>query len=181
MWAVSDGSDTQNNDVLALHVNTGQFFFHTLSRNAFANRIVSGEIRLIGGGYSGFFYNEYDASTTGNLDNSASAIDADIITARLNHGLPGVVKKVPYIAIQFDPIGSEVCTVQFRVDDSSEWTSFDESTFTMSGTDIKIGKFTGHPPYENIQLRVRDANSGERYRATRIGVPRPTTTWTVKS
>ena len=173
VWAVSDGSDTQNNDVVALHVDTGQFYLHTLSRNAFSPRSVTGELRLIGGGYSGFFYNEYDTSTTGDLDTAASAIDADVMTPRHHLGMPGVVKKVPYVVVEFDPIGTEVVTVQHQLDDAQSWTSFAESTFTMSGTDIQRGYFTIPAPFDRIRLRFRDTNSGERFRVLRYGFPAP--------
>lgn len=182
VWAVSDGSDTTHQDVLALHTPTEQFFFHKMTRNAFANRVVSGELRLQGGGYAGLFYNEYnDDETTGTGDDSTTAIDADIQTPRHHLGLPGVLKKVPYVAVEFDPIGSEVVTVQYRFDDDSSFTSFDESTFTLSGTDIKTGYFRIRRPFDRIQLRFRDANSGERYRVIRYGFPNPMTTRTART
>ena len=173
VWAIADAASETHNVVLAMHVDTRQFHLHTLSRNAFANRVVSGQLRLIGGGLAGHVYNEYDSSTTGNADNSATAIDADIMTPRLHHGLPDAVKKVPYVAVEFDPIGAEVVTVQHQLDDATSWTSFAESTFTMSGTDKKIGYFTIPAPYRDIRIRLRDAVSGDRFRALRIGFPTP--------
>jgi hypothetical protein len=172
-WAMADAASATHNIVLALHVDTNQFFLHTLSRNAFCNRIVSGQQREIGGGLAGFLYNEYDTSTTGNADDSTAAIDADIMTPRIHHGLPDAVKKVPYVAIEFDPVGSEVVTVQHQLDDATSWTSFAESTYTMTGTDKRIGYFTIPAPYRDIRLRLRDANSGERYRVLRFGFPEP--------
>lgn len=173
VWAVSDGSDTTNKTLLMLQVDTGQFYFRTISRNAFANRIVSGELRLIGGGYSGFFYNEFDSSTTGNLDDAASAIDADIMTPRHHLGLPGIYKKSPYAWVELDPIGSESVTFQYQLDDSNTWTSFSGSPVTVSGNDA-LNIFLPTPfVFERIRLRFRDANSGERFRVLRYGFPRP--------
>lgn len=178
LWAVSDGSDTTNQDVLAYHVDTGIFTFHTLSINAFALRRVSGELRLIGGHYNGLFSNMFDTSTTGDLQTAASAIDADIQTARIHLGMPGVVKKCPYVAVEFDPIGSEVVTVQHQLDDTTTWTNFAESTLAMSGTDRRTKFFTIPAPFTEIGLRFRDANSGERFRVTRIGFPKPLAIYT---
>ena len=175
VWAVSDGSDTQNKDCLILHVDTGRFYFRTISRNAFANRSVSGELRLIGGGYSGFFYNEFDSSTTGDLDNSASAIDADLQGPRHHLGLPGMIKKGVIMAVIFDPIGSETVTVQGNYDDETAFTSLN-TTVSMTGTDHKISYFR-LSPFEYFQPRFRDAISGERFRVLKYGFSRPTSTW----
>lgn len=173
VWAVSDGSDSTNQDCLILKVDTGQFYFRTISRNAFTNRVVSGELRLIGGGYSGFFYNEFDTSTTGDLDDSTSAIDADVMTPRHHLGLPGVLKKVPFVAVEVDPIGTEAVTFQYQLNDTQSWTSFTGSPYTVSGTDIKTVYLRIPGPFERIRLRFRDANSGERFRILRYGFPRP--------
>lgn len=173
VWAVSDGSDTTNQDLLILKVDTGQFSFRTITRNAFANRLVSGELRLIGGDYAGKFYNEFDSSTTGNAADATAAIDADIMTPRHHLGLPGVVKKIPFIAVEVDPIGTEGITFQYQTDDSQTWTSFAESPVTVSGTDIKTIYLRSTFPFERIRLRFRDANSGERFRVLRYGFPRP--------
>ena len=173
VWAMADAASSTHNVVLALHVDTKQFHLHTLSRTAFCNRIVSGQQRLIGGGLAGLFYNEYDTSLTGNADNAATAIDADIMTPRLHLGLPDTTKKVPYVAVQFDPIGTEAVTVQYQLDDATSWSSFAESPFTMSGTDKRTARFSIPAPFQDIRLRFRDANSGERYRVIRFGFPKP--------
>ena len=173
-WAVSDGSDTQNNDAVGVQIDSGQFFFRTISRNAFAHRVVSGQQRLIGGGYTGFFYNDFDSSTTGDLDDSASAIDADIQTPRHHLGLPGVFKKIPYVAVDLDPIGTEAVTFQYQLNDGQTWTSFSESPVTVSGTDKLTIYLRTSFVFERIRLRFRDANSGQRFRVLRYGFPRPT-------
>lgn len=173
IWSVTDGSDTQNNDAVMLQVDTGQFYFRTISRNAYAIRRVSGELRLIGGGYAGLFYNEFDSSTTGDLDNSASAIDADVMTPRHHLGMPHVTKKVPYFCAEFDPISTEAITVQYQINDDQSWTSFPESPYTVVGTDVDPAYFTIPQPFERIRLRFRDANSGQRFRVLRYGFPSP--------
>ena len=173
LWAVSDGSDTTNQDVIALKVDTGQFYFLNLTRNAFANRLVSGEIRLIGGGYAGLFYNEFSTATTGVGDNAAAAIDADVMTPRHHLGLPGVLKKIPFVAVEVDPIGTEGITFQYQLNDTQTWTSFPNSPVTVSGTDYQTIYLPTPFPFDRIRLRFRDANSGERYRILRYGFPRP--------
>ena len=178
LWAVSDGTDTQHQDVIGFQVDTGQFYLFTLQVNALAARVVSTtDQRLIGGHYNGLFSNLFDGSTTGDLQTAASVIDADTITTRINHGQPGVFKKIPYYGVFFDPIGTESVTIQHRFNDETSWTAADVSPVVMSGTDTKIA-YVGVPaPYESIQIRIRDNNSGERYRVTKIGFPRPLSTY----
>ena len=172
-WQVSDGADTQHKTMLCLQIDTGWFYVMTVQVNALANRVVAGELRLIGGHYHGLFSNLFDGSTTGDLQDATALIDADVIFPRLHLGLPGIVKKVPYVCMEFDPISTEVVTVQFRLDDATSWSNFPESTYTMSGTDVKTGWFTIPGPFERIALRCRDANSGERMRLLRLGFPQP--------
>lgn len=179
VWCLSNGSDTQNKTALCLHVDTGWFFIRTISRNAFGYRIVSGQPRLIGGGYAGFFYNEFDSSTTGNLDDSTALIDADIQGPRHHLGMPGVIKKGVIMAVVFDPISTETVTVQGNYGDETAFTSLN-STVTMSGTDYKTAYFKLNP-FEYFQPRFRDANSGERIRVLKYGFSRPTSNWLKKS
>lgn len=175
LWAVSDGSDTQNNTVLALHLDTGWFFLHTISRNAFCNRTVSGEPRLLGGGYSGFLYNEYDASTTGNLDDSTAAISARAVLPRLHAGQPDVTKKIPYCLVEVDPIGTETITVDGNLDDNTGFTDV-STTLAVTGTDTKLFRVAIPAPWKRFQPRFTDAVSGERMRIIRLGFPRPIAT-----
>lgn len=172
VWAVSDGTDTQNNDILVLHLDTGWFFFHTLSRNAFANRTVSGEHRLLGGGYSGFLYNEYDTSTTGNLDDSTAAISATAALPRLHAGQPDVVKKIPFLVVEVDPIGTETITASGNLDDNTGFTDVN-TTLAVTGTDVKLFRVMIPAPWKRFQPRLVDAVSGERMRIIRLGFPRP--------
>jgi len=176
VWNVSDGADTVHKTQLCLQIDTGWFYIQTIQCNALANRMVSGELQLIGGHNNGLFSTLYDGSTTGDLQTAVSLIDADIITPRLHLGMPGIVKKVPYLCVEFDPIATEVVTVQYRLDDATAWTSFSESTTTMSGTDIQTAWYPIPGPFERIALRFRDANSGERKRELRIGFPQPRAT-----
>ena len=175
-WAVSDGSDTENKDCVGVQVDTLRFYFRTLSRNAFANRIVPGSttgriIRLIGGGYTGLCYNEFDGSSTGDLDNSASVINATLLTPKHHLGLPHVTKKVPYGVFEFDPIGTETLTIGVRYDDSTSDDS--TATYALSGTHIKKAVVPLTRPFDRVQFEVSDANSGERYRLLRYGFPDP--------
>ena len=172
-WAVSDGADSTNQDIVAYHPDSGQFYFFTLSVASACLRTVSGELRCMIGHYNGKFSNLFDGSTTGDLQDATSVIDADVMTPRHHLGMPNVVKKVPYVCVEFDPIGSESVTVQYQLDDSNSWSSFTESAFSPSGNDGDRGFFTIPAPFENIRLRFRDANSGERYRVVRYGFPSP--------
>ena len=176
VWAVSDGSDSTNKTCLLLQVDTGQFYIRTISRNAFANRTVSGEIRLIGGGHAGKFYNEF-VGATGNLDDAGALIDADIKGNRHHWGLPGVIKKGMVLAVVLDPIGSETVTVQGNYDDETAFTSLD-TTIPVSGTDY-ITKYFPLDPHEYFQPRFRNAISGEAYRVVRYGVSPPTSRYSV--
>lgn len=173
-WSVSDGVDSQNKTMLCLQVDTRRFYIRTFQVNALTNRMVSGQLRLIGGHYNGLFSNLFDSSTTGDLQTAASTIDADTITAPLHLGMPGVVKKVYYVAIQFAVIGSESVTVQYDLDESGSYTSFAESPFTPTAAK-PICYATIPAPFTTIRIRIRDNSSGERYRVTRLGFPQPIT------
>ena len=172
VWAVSDGSDTQNKTLVVLHLDTGWFFLHTLSRNAFCNRTVSGEPRLLGGGYSGFLYNEYDTSTTGNLDDSTAPISATASLSRLHAGQPDVVKKIPFMMVEVDPIGTETITVSGNLDDNTGFTDV-STTLAVTGTDTRLFRVMIPAPWKRFQPRFVDAVSGERMRIIRLGFPKP--------
>lgn len=169
VWNCSTGVSGTHNAILALQVDTGRFFIHTKAYNAFCIRRVSGQLKLLGGTYAGKFANLYDTST----DEVGSAIDADTMTSHLHLGMPGVVKKVPYVAFEMDKIGSEAVTFQYDINDSQSWTSFNESPYTVGGTDTKVAYFRIPRTFITIRLRIRDNTSGERYRVTRLGFPQP--------
>ena len=173
-WAVSDGADSTNQDVLAYHADSGQFYFFTLSVASVAVRTVSGELRTVIGHYNGLFSYLFDGSTTGDLQTAASAIDALWTSPRIHHGQPAVLKKIPYMVFEFDPIGTETVTIRRRYDDDTSYGSFPEgSTYAMSGTDHGRIYVTVDRPYRYIQVQVEDATSGERFRLLRLGVPAP--------
>jgi len=178
-WAVSDGSDTTNQDVIAMQVDTGWFYFFTLSVNAACLRTVSGELRCLIGHYNGLFSNLFDGSTTGDLQTAASAIDAIFKTPRHHLGLPGIMKLTPPAIFEFDPISAETVTIRTYYDDA---TSADETmTAAISGTDIDAVEVPLTRPYDRVQFEVEDAASGERFRCLRYGIPRPTLTYPRKS
>ena len=181
-WAVSDGSDTTNKDILAYHPDSKQFYFFTISVASAALRTVSGELRTVIGHHNGLFSYLFDGSTTGDLQTAASAIDALWTSPRLHHGMPEVVKKVPYMVFEFDPISTETVTIQRRYDDDTSYGSFPEgSTFALSGTDHFRVYVTIDQPYKYIQVQVEDSTSGERFRLLRIGIPRPQVVQQVRS
>src|SRR3990167_982764 len=167
-WAVSETGQTTHNKVIAINFKRGEIYIWTLSRNAFANRIVSGEHRLIGMGYVGLFRNEIQTAVfTGNADDASAAIDADIFTPRHHCQLPGIKKLFAGIKIWFDQQGtSEAVTVQYRLDDASAWSSFSASPYTVAGTagDVDPEFFPLMKAGKNLQVRFRDAISGQAFR-----------------
>lgn len=170
LFNVSDSGDTTNDLTIALNYKTGALYLWTLRRNAYAPRLVSGEHRLIGGGYVGLFYREMDG-TSGDLDDATAVIDADVFTPRFWLNAYGHKQKIPFVLLSVDPIGSEKITVQYRLDDDSSWTTPDESPISVSGTDtflagISIGKWA-----ERIQLRFRNNTADEVYSVKAVGVP----------
>ncbi|KKL64819.1 hypothetical protein LCGC14_2161180, partial [marine sediment metagenome] len=89
VWAVSESGQSKHNKVIAVNFSNGEVYIWTLSRNAFARRIISGEQRIQGMGYVGKLYNEIQTSILiGNADDATAAIDADIITPRHHLGNP---------------------------------------------------------------------------------------------
>ena len=172
LWSVSESGQSTHNKVLGVNFRTGEIYIWTLSRNAFATRIVSGEQRLIGGGYVGKFYNEIQTSVfTGNADDATTAIDADIFTPRFHCGAPNYVKLFAGIKVIFDPQAtSEAVTVNYRLNDNSTWSSFGDSPYTVSGTanDVDMRYFKLMKAGTHLQIRLRDANSGQNFRVQKI-------------
>lgn len=182
VWSVTDAGATTPNRLICLKVDTGQYYIITRSRASFANRTVSGQLRLIGGGVTnGLFFNEFTSATTGDIETAASAIDADVMSGRIHLGMPHTVKKVPFCVVEVDPIGTEAITFQHQLDDAQTWTSFPTSPVTVSSTDRYYVRLDIPSPFVDIRLRFRDANSGERYRILRVGFPKPTSTWAAPS
>lgn len=168
-FAVSEDGQAAHNKVIGINLQTSENYIWTLTRNAFANRIVSGEQRLVGGGLVGRFYNEIQTAVfTGNADDATAAIDADVITPRHHCGQPSLVKLFAGVKVTFDPQGtSEAVTVQYRLNDSTTWVSFAASPYSVTGTDVKMKFFPLMKTGTHLQLRFRDANSGQAFRITK--------------
>ena len=159
VFAVTDGSDTKNQDVIALNIKTGAIYLWTISVNAMAQRMVSGENRLIMGGYVGKFRN-WASGTAGDLDDATALIDADIITPRYHLGRPDWVKLFAGFKITFKPQNtSEDVILQYRMDDASSWTSFASSPYSVTGTafDVDTKYFPLMKAGTHCQLRIREA------------------------
>ena len=173
-FAVTTAGGTTHNRIIAINFTTGENFIWTLSRNAFANRVVSGEQRLIGGGYVGLFRNEIRTDVyTGNADDAAGAIDADTFTPRHHCGNPSIKKLFAGIKITFDQQGtSEAVTVQYRLNDASSWSSFSASPYTVIGTagDVNQKFFSLMKAGTHLQLRFRDNTSGQAFRVTKYTI-----------
>ena len=174
MWAVSESGQSTHNKVIGVNFSTGEVYLWTLSRNAFSTRIVSGEQRLIGGGYIGKFYNENQTGTfVGNADDATAAIDADIITPRHHCGDPSRVKIFAGVKIVFDQQGtSEAVTIQYRLNDASTWVSFAASPYTVTGTagDVTQKYLPLMKAGTHLQLRFRDVNSGQAFRIQKYSI-----------
>lgn len=173
-FAVSESGQTKHNKVLGINFTTKENYIWTLTRNAFATRIVSGEQRLIGGGYVGKFYNEIQTSVfTGNADDATGIIDADVFTPRHHCGYPGVNKVFAGIKVWFDKQGtSEAVTLQYRLNDASTWEDFDASPYTVTGTagDVDCKFFSLMKAGKNLQIRFRDANTGQAFRIQKYSI-----------
>ena len=165
-WAVSESGQSAHNKVIGVNFRTGENYVWTLTRNAFSPRIVSGQQRLLGGGYVGKFYNEIQTTVfTGNADDASAAIDADVITPRHHCNAPSKLKIFAGIKIKFDPQGtSEAVTVQWRLNDATSWNTFADAPYTVTGTDLKPKFFPLMKAGTHLQIRFRDANSGQAFR-----------------
>mgnify|MGYP001558459822 CR=1 FL=1 len=170
-FCVSDGTDTTHKTVIALNIKTGAIYIWTDSRNAYGYRFVSDEHRLIGGGYTGFFYNEMQTGSDGNLDDATAVIDADVFTPRFWLNAYGHKQKVPLIYLSVDPIGSESLTVQFRLDDSTQWSDPTGSPYAVSGTDHDMLLVPIRAWAERIQLRFRNNTASAVYSVKAVGIP----------
>src|SRR3990167_7457976 len=169
LWAVSESGQTAHNKVIGVNFATGENYIWTLSRNAFATRLVSGEQRLVGGGFTtGKVFNEVRASVfTGNIEDAAGIIDGDIITPRHHCNQRSRVKLFEGIKVNFDQQGtSEAVTVQWRLNDASTWNSFADSPYTVPGTagEVRQKYFPLMKAGTHLQLRFRCNNSGQVFR-----------------
>ena len=169
-FTVSDAGQTTNSLTLALNYKTGAIYLWTLRRNAYAVRDVSGQLRLIGGGYVGAFYNEL-TGTAGDLDDATAVIDADVFTPRYWLGAYGVKKKVIGAFLKVDPVASESLTVQYRFDDSTTWRDPDGSPYAIAGTDDDTLFVPFRGVVERVQLRFRNTTADAVYNVKAVGIP----------
>lgn len=169
LFAMSGAGETKNQTVVAVNTKTKMKYIWTLSVNAMGQRNVSGDQRLLLGGYVGLFRN-FGSGSTGNLDDATALIDADVFTPRHHVGSPTYVKLWGGVKVLFDPQGSEAVTVQYRLNDDTSWTSFAESPYTVSGTDKNLKYFPLMKAGTHVQLRFRNANSGEVMRIQRYSL-----------
>lgn len=167
---VTNSGASTNDTTIALNWKTKALYLWTLRRNAFGYREVSGQIRLIGGGHAGKFYNEL-TGTAGDLDDATAVIDADVFTPRLWLNSYGCRQKIPYCLLAVDPIGTESITVQFRLNDETTWTSPSGSPYAVTGTDHKILVVPIKAVAERIQLRFRNNTAAEVYQIKAVGLP----------
>ena len=164
LFAVTNSGDTINKRVIAVNVKTGAVFPNwTLNINAMFQRLVSGDNRLIVGGYVGLFRN-WGTGTTGNADSQTGIIGADIFTPRHDMGYKDWVKLFLGVKVKFKPSGnSEAVTLNYRMDDASVWSPFAESAYTVTGTanDENIKYFGLGKVGTHCQLEFKDAVSGD--------------------
>lgn len=173
VWAVSESGQSAHNKVVGVNFATGENYIWTLTRNAFTTRLVSGEQRLVGGGFTtGKIFNEIQTSVfTGNAEDASAAIDADVISPRHHCGNPSIVKLFAGVKVTFDPQATtEAVTLQYRLNDSTTWVSFAASPYTVAGTDVKQKYLPLMKAGTHLQLRFRDANSGQAFRAQKYAI-----------
>ena len=167
---VSNSAQSTNDLTIALNYKTGALYLWTLRRNALGYRDVSGQQRIIGGGYVGKFYNEM-TGTAGNLDDATAVYDADVWTPRLWVNGYQTKQKIPFVLLSVDPIGTEQLTVQYRLDDDTSWSDPTGSPYTVSGTDDSIMCVPIQAVARRIQLRIRNNRADEIYLVKSIGIP----------
>ena len=169
-FSVSDGSDSTNDDTIALNYKTGQLWIWTTRRNCYGYRQVSDEVRLVGGGYTGFAYYEL-TGTAGDLDDATSILDADVFTPRYYLNGLALRQKIPYVLLKIDPVATEQITVQYRLDDQTTWSDPSGSPYTASGTDEQIIVVPIKAVARRIQLRFRNNRADEVYNIHAVGLP----------
>lgn len=166
-FALSSANASANDTVLALNTTTDNLYYWTLSRNAFGLRQVSGQNRLIGGGYVGLFYNEA-TGLVGNLDDATALIDADVQTPRHHLEQPNLRKLFVGVKVVFAPqTTSEAVTVQYRLDDGQSWSDFGESPYSVQGTTVDEKFFRLAKVGTHLQLRFRDATINQAMRISK--------------
>ena len=173
LFNVSDSGQSTHDVTIALNYKTGALYLWDLRRNAFGYREVSGQIRLVGGGYTGNSYYEM-TGTRGSLDDATAVIGSDVISAKLWVNAYGTKQKIPFILLAMDPIASEQLTVTYALDDEDILTSPRTSTgspYTMSGNKHKIVLVPIKAVAERIQVRIYNNATDAVYLVKGIGVP----------
>lgn len=169
-FSVSDGSDSTNDDTIALNYKTGGLYLWSTRRNCYGYRAVSDDIRLVGGGYTGFAYYEL-TGTAGDLDDATAVIDADVITPRYFLNGLALEQKIPYVFLLVGPVATEAITVQYRLNDETSWSDPSGSPYTVSGTYEKIIVVPIKAIARRIQLRFRNNTADAVYNIKQIGIP----------
>lgn len=170
LWAVTPNGGTSRTKILGLNIFNGALYTWDWTVNMMATRLVNGDPRLIGGGKVGKIRNLFDG-TTGSADDASAVIDADVYTPRHNMRMPGYYKVFAGVTVEFDPVGtSAAVTVQYRLDDDSDWSSFSASPYTVTGTDKNEKFFPLFKEGTHLQLRFRDTISGEVMLVTRYKI-----------
>lgn len=173
LFSVSNSGDSIHKRIIAINTKTKVIYPNwTISANAMAQRMVSGQQRLILGGYVGKFRN-WESGATGNLDDAAAAIDGHITTPRHHMGMPHVRKLFAGITVTFDPQAtSENVAVKFRLDDASTLTAFSASPYSVTGTanDLDTTYFPLMKVGTHLQLDFDEATSGHIYRIQKYAI-----------
>ncbi len=163
VFSLNGSGSNIRNRMIGVNYNTGALYFPwTRERNALWSGLSSSVPTLYGGGNDGDWYEEF-TGTTGDADDAGGTIDADVFTPRHHMGRPGWVKIFGGIMVHFDPVGTQVVTVKYRLDDKSTLNAFSASPYTVSSTagDTDVKYFPLMKPGEYLQLEFQDAISGE--------------------
>ena len=171
VWAVTPSGGTQHTRVVAVNFTKGECYIWLLTRNAFANRVVSGQQRLIGGGYAGKFRNEVRTDVfTGSADDASTAINADVQTPLHHCGLPGVKKLFVGVKVWFvNQSTSEAVTLNWRTDTNNAFAGFSASPYTVTSSD-KPKFFPLSKAGTGLQIEFKDVNRGQAFRVSKYAI-----------
>src|SRR3990167_2194987 len=170
-FAVTTSGGSVHDRVVAVNFKRGENYIWTLNRNAFANRVVSGQQRLIGADRIGLFYNEVQTTVyTGSTNDATTAIAADIITPLHHCGSPNIKKLFAGIKVWFvNQSTSEVVTVQWRTDTNNSFAAFSASPYTVTSSD-KPKFFPLMKAGVGLQIEFKDVNSGQAMRVAKYSI-----------
>lgn len=170
-FAVTTSGGSVHNRIVAVNFKRGECYIWTLSRNAFANRVVSGQQRLIGADRIGLFYNEVQTAVyTGSTNDATTAILADIITPLHHCGSPNIKKLFAGIKVWFvNQSTSEAVTVQWRTDTNNSFAAFAASPYTVTSSD-KPKFFPLMKAGVGLQIEFKDVNSGQAMRIAKYSI-----------